>query len=322
MAYSNLTNQVRISNQSSPRNSTIDTFLIHHQAGTNDDAVIAAMVSASRGVSANYTISNEGRITCVVPEERRAWTSGSPYDGGKGAAWDHRAVTVEIENESGAPDWRISGKALDSAARLLRDLRARYAIRNVLGHRDLWNTYRASYATFCPGPSTVAQIVALANIGSIPAGGGSTPIPAPTPEEQEKDMELIYIRPANGTVVDTGVKGVIGDINMKFTAESRTHFMALWGTPEKPRNERVHISYHNVQVGDVQDIFDMFIPASDKQVRNLVVPSSGGGSADVTPILSAVAGVSAQISNFPTAPTAEENGAATLAAARAAIAKS
>jgi len=153
------------------------------------------------------------------------------------------------------------------------------------------------------------------------AGGGTTPLP--TPEEQEEDMELIYIRPANGTVVDKGVKGVIGDINVKFTStENRTHFMNLWGTPEKPRNSRVHISYHNVQVEDVQAIFDLHIPSSDKQVRSLVIPSSGGGSADVAPILSAVAGVSAQISNFPTAPTAEENGAATLAAARAAIAKS
>ena len=73
MVYSKLTNQVRFSAQSSSRNNTtVDTFLIHHQAGTSDDGVIAAMVSGAKGVSANYTISNEGRITCVVPEELRA----------------------------------------------------------------------------------------------------------------------------------------------------------------------------------------------------------------------------------------------------------
>ena len=191
MVFSKQTNQVRISNQSSPRNSTIDTFLIHHQAGTNDDAVIAAMVSGSRGVSANYTIGNEGRITCVVPEERRAWTSGSSYDGGKGAAWDHRAVTVEIENESGSPDWGISDKAIDAAAQLLVDLRQRYTIKHVLGHRDLWNTYRASYATFCPGPSTVGSILARAKAGVSLAGSSGTEI---EPKKEAQEMYRAALR--------------------------------------------------------------------------------------------------------------------------------
>jgi len=204
MVFSELTDQVRISDQSSPRNSTIDTFLIHHQAGINDDAVIAAMVSGSRGVSANYTISNEGRITCVVPEDRRAWTSGSSYDGGKGAAWDHRAVTVEIENQSAGGSWPISAKALDAAARLLTDLRSRYSIKHVLGHRDLWNTYRASYATFCPGPETVAKIVTLAGNQISTAGGGSTPI-VDTPKRRKKSMSTLFYdlgTTENGKVVD------------------------------------------------------------------------------------------------------------------------
>jgi hypothetical protein len=164
MTHSALTDQVRSSAQCSSRNGTkIDTFLIHHQAGTNDDQVIAAMISGSRQVSANYTISNEGRITLVVDETLRAFTSGSSTDGGKGAAWDRRSITVEIENETAAPEWRISDKAKGAAAALLRDLRSRYPIVNVLGHRDLYERYRASYQTYCPGPETVAQIVAIAN---------------------------------------------------------------------------------------------------------------------------------------------------------------
>lgn len=173
MTHSPLTNQIRISRQSGPRlGARIDTFLIHHQAGTNDDQVIAAMVSGSRQVSANYTISNEGRLTCVVDEDLRAWTSGSAHDGGKGAAWDRRSITVEIENESGAPDYRISEAAIATAGKLLNDLRSRYPIVNVLGHRDLWEKHRASYATFCPGPNTVARILAAA---------GGAPAPAPKP---------------------------------------------------------------------------------------------------------------------------------------------
>ena len=180
MTHSALTNQIRLSSQNSSRNGTrIDTFLIHHQAGTNDDAVINSMVSGSKQVSANYTISNEGRLTLVVDEDFRAWTSGSSSDGGKGAQWDRRSVTVEIENEAGAPDWPISAAAIETAAKLLIDLKDRYGVTNVLGHRDLWNLYQASYATFCPGPDTVNRIVARAN--ELSAGGFTPGAGQPTP---------------------------------------------------------------------------------------------------------------------------------------------
>lgn len=128
--------------------------------------------SGGREVSANYTISNEGRITSIVPEELRAWTSGSTSDGGKGAAWDRRSITVEIENQTGAPSWAISGAAKTAAAALLNDLRARYGNLIVLGHRDLYTKYGASYPTFCPGPATVNEIIAI-------AGGASAAVSAP-----------------------------------------------------------------------------------------------------------------------------------------------
>lgn len=174
MTYSALTNQVRVSDQSSSRQGvTIDTFLIHHQAGTNDDAVIDEMVSGSKEVSANYTINSAGRITSVVPEELRAWTSGSSSDGGKGVAWDRRSITVEIENESAGGDWPIAQAAINAAAALLQDLRNRYGVSIVLGHRDLYEQYGASYATFCPGPLTVGRILAA-------AGGAPVVLPAST----------------------------------------------------------------------------------------------------------------------------------------------
>lgn len=179
MTFSTLTAQHRPSTQRSSRQgATVDTILWHHQAGLSDDAVIAAMVNRTRTVSANYTISNEGRITCVVDEEYRAWTSGSTSDGGKGAAWDRRAITVEIENESAAPDWRISSAAIAAAAALRADLRRRYNIINELGHRALWEAYRASYPTFCPGPDTVARIVAAA-VGEMPPVAPPAPTPPP-----------------------------------------------------------------------------------------------------------------------------------------------
>lgn len=201
MTHSVLTNQIRLTpGQFSYREGAkIDTFLIHHQAGTNDDATINAMVSGSRKVSANYTISNEGRLTLVVDEDNRAWTSGSSTDGGKGAAWDRRSITVEIENETAGPAWLISAAAIETAAKLLLDLRKRYRISNVLGHRDLWNIYHASYVTYCPGPNTVAAIQQRAaqlgdwvptspadvGSGSTPAAGGRNITSRPTSVVQQ-----------------------------------------------------------------------------------------------------------------------------------------
>ncbi|NHF62226.1 N-acetylmuramoyl-L-alanine amidase [Microcella pacifica] len=165
MTHSALTDTIKLSPQYSSRDETrIDTFLIHHTASVSGrgDGVVSMMVNRTRTVSSNYVIGNDGHLWCVVDEDFRAWTSGSATDGGKGAAWDRRAITVEIVNEAGAPDWPISVAAIDKAARLLNDLRKRYGIAHILGHRDLWATYQASYPTFCPGPNTVARIVARA----------------------------------------------------------------------------------------------------------------------------------------------------------------
>lgn len=175
MTYSGLSSRVYNSSQKSSRNgATIDSFLIHHQASTNSESVLQMMLTGSREVSANYIITNEGQIWSVVPEEYRAWTSGSSSDGGKGAAWDRRSITVEIENESGNPDWRISTAAINAAARLYADLKKRYGVSILIGHRDLWERYRASYPTYCPGPTTVSRIASVSGGGTdLPPAGGS-----------------------------------------------------------------------------------------------------------------------------------------------------
>jgi N-acetyl-anhydromuramyl-L-alanine amidase AmpD len=75
------------------------------------------MVKATKEFSANCTVSNEGRVTGVVDEEDRAWTSGSTTDGGAGAAWDRRSITLEIENEMAGSAWPVSASAHEAVAR-------------------------------------------------------------------------------------------------------------------------------------------------------------------------------------------------------------
>lgn len=166
MTKSSLTDKTKISSQSSSRQgATIDTFLIHHAATVDKSGsgVVSVMVNKTREVSSNYVLGNDGTLWNVVDEKNRAWTSGSTKDGGKGAAWDRRSITIEICNAKGAPSWALSSASITKAARLLNDLRKRYKIKHVLGHRDLYVKYGASYATYCPGPDTVAKIVKKAD---------------------------------------------------------------------------------------------------------------------------------------------------------------
>ena len=207
MTHSPLTNQIRLSAQSSPREGTkIDSVILHHQAGTNDDSVISSMQRGTRQVSSNYTVNSAGRITCVVDEDRRAWTSGSRTDGGRGAAWDRRSITVEVENSAGAPAWPISPEAAEAVARLLADVHIRYGVPlnrdRVVGHRELWSRHRASYATACPGGMPLDAIVDRAR-AIVSAGSSTAPAAAPKPVAFAPPFPLpagAYFGPKSGPV--------------------------------------------------------------------------------------------------------------------------
>jgi len=233
MTHSKLTNRIHLapaSQHSSRNGTTVDTFLIHHQASTNSAATESAMVNATKDVSANYIITNEGELVLIVDEDRRAHTSGSRYDGGRGAQWDRRSITVEIENETGAPDWKISEKAIQKAARLLVDLRRRRKVTNALGHRDLWERFRASYPTFCPGPDTVAKIVNAAD--ALTKGGTSTPAAAPAKTTAQVS------KPATTTGTTTPVidLGKDSDMNYIIRSKNRPHAAILGGEYKRLAN--------------------------------------------------------------------------------------
>lgn len=168
VSFSKLADRIAESPQRSSRQGAkIDHVILHHQAGTNAAAVIRAMQSGSRQVSANYVVTNEGEVVGVVDEEDRAWTSGSTSDGGKGAAWDRRSITFEIENESAGGTWPVSAKAEQAVAEVLVDLHRRRGLKldreHVLGHRDLWTKYKASYPTACPGGLNIARVLERAD---------------------------------------------------------------------------------------------------------------------------------------------------------------
>lgn len=149
MSYSKLVSYVLLSpNCTKPRNHDIDTITIHHVAAeATVEAVCALFAKASRQASANYVIGTDGRIACCVEEENRAWTSGDREN-------DMRAITIEVANDGGAPDWHVSDAAMESLIALCADICTRHGFTlNYTGDKTGNLTMHKWFqATACPGP--------------------------------------------------------------------------------------------------------------------------------------------------------------------------
>ena len=143
-------------------------IIVHHWAGTTGGD--SRLMNPDQEVSANYILYGDGTLVGQVPEEYRAWTSGS---------WeaDSPSITVEIQNSGVGGDWPVSDAAINKLTELIADLGRRYGWGSiswgaqVRGHREF-------YATACPGPylwDRLSQIAANANAmlgGAAPAPSG------------------------------------------------------------------------------------------------------------------------------------------------------
>jgi len=162
MTFSDQTNRtITTPNQSSRSGRGIDCFIVHHMATTNGQQVEDMMRTGSKQVSATYIVRNDGTIVGVVPEELRAWSVSN-------ADWDGHGISVETENQTGAPAWSISDAAIDAVARLIADTATRYGFpidrSRVRGHSEgSGNGHGGSYATACPGGFPLDWLVERAN---------------------------------------------------------------------------------------------------------------------------------------------------------------
>lgn len=131
MSNSRLINYTKISpNKSSPRNHAIDTITIHCMAGNLTIESCGALFSKeSTKASSNYGIGTDGRIGLYVEEKDRSWASSN-------SANDNRAITIEVANDGGAPDWHVSDKAYNSLINLLVDICERNGIKELLWKGD------------------------------------------------------------------------------------------------------------------------------------------------------------------------------------------
>lgn len=153
MSFSPLTTKIipaSTSNYSKGRSGqTIKKITWHHMAGNCSIETCGSFwQNPSRRASSNYGIGSDGRIGGYVDEENRSWCSSS-------AANDNQAITIEIANDGGAPDWHVSDKAIESAINLTVDICKRRGIKKLVWTGDAngtftWHCFFTS--TSCPGP--------------------------------------------------------------------------------------------------------------------------------------------------------------------------
>ena len=173
MSKSKLVNYTKISPNSSARTAKIDKITIHHMAGNLSVETCANVFQdTSRQASSNYGVGTDGRIGLYVDESRRAWTSSNRDN-------DNRAVTIEVANDGGSPDWHVSDKALESTIALCVDICQRNGIKklNFTGDKSGNLTMHKWFAnTQCPGKyleSKFPYIAQEVNRRLSAASGGS-----------------------------------------------------------------------------------------------------------------------------------------------------
>lgn len=149
MSNSPLVNYTRISPNKSKRTKPITKITIHHMAGNlSVETCGNVFAPSSRQASSNYGIDSKGRVGMYVEEKDRAWTSSN-------AANDQMAVTIEVANDGGAPNWHVSDTALAKLIELCTDICKRNGIKklNYTGDKNGNLTRHNMFiATTCPGP--------------------------------------------------------------------------------------------------------------------------------------------------------------------------
>lgn len=225
MSNSSLVCYTKISpNKNSPRNHKIDTITIHHMAGNlSIETCGQVFANKSKQASSNYGIGSDGRVGMYVEEKDRSWCSCSSSN-------DHRAITIEVANCTGAPDWKVSDKAYATLINLVTDICKRNGIEKLIwdttktgrkNHKNGANMTLHSdfYSTSCPGPylsGKMSQIADEVNARLVPAPQPE-PTPAPATDGATKFVTNLYVNALNRQPDDAGLQNWVNQLTSKKT---------------------------------------------------------------------------------------------------------
>lgn len=183
-------------NKTSPRTNKILKITPHHMAGNLSLKTIGNLFSnPNRDVSCNYAIDSKGNVGMLCEEKDRSWCSASPSN-------DHQAITIEVANDGGAPEWHVSDAALNTLVKLCVDICQRNEIKELIFTGDAkGNLTQHNYfsATACPGPYLKSKFKWLADEVNKQLSIAVIPTPPPVKNELKVGDMVRIIGLGNGS---------------------------------------------------------------------------------------------------------------------------
>ena len=116
-----------------------DILLLHYTGMLSAESALGWLTDPASRVSAHYLVVEDGRIACLVDENRRAWHAGRSFWAGE-TNINARSIGVEIANPGHKFGYRRYPEAqIEAVIALCRDIVARHAMapQRVLAHSDV-----------------------------------------------------------------------------------------------------------------------------------------------------------------------------------------
>lgn len=176
----------------------IDTITIHCVAGVNCSLDAVWNVLNNAGASCNYCIDSYGTIGLFVEEKYGSWCSSDKAN-------DMRAITFEVVNSGGAPNWPVTDAALKSIINLCTDICRRNGKKRMIWIGDKatalaykpasdemrMTVHRWFSAKACPGDYLMSKMPYIAE--QVTKLLGTTPVSEPLPQVKvEPESANIY----------------------------------------------------------------------------------------------------------------------------------
>ena len=117
-----ITDYITTTNYTDRGGQEIDRLTVHCVVGQLPAIQVAKMFTPQRKASSNYIIGKDGEVVRNVPEQYRAWTSGT---GNKKGSNDMRAITIEVASDTTKP-YAFNNKAYSGLVDLAVDICKRY----------------------------------------------------------------------------------------------------------------------------------------------------------------------------------------------------
>lgn len=210
-------------------------------------------VFQTRSASANYGVGTDGRVGLYVDEGDRSWASSSRDN-------DHQAVTMEIANDGGAPDWHVSDTALQKCIELCADI----CKRNGIASLDYTNDENGNLtrhnmfaATTCPGPYLQGKFPYIASEVNKILGGTATDSSSPdviykvqtgafaNKDNAEKLLESLKENGfADAFIAQSGTAEIASSPSLKSVTEVAKEVIAgVWGNGTERKDKLISAGY-------------------------------------------------------------------------------